>query len=89
MMPSIRTVLVEGFAEGAKFWMCEGNMRGVLMESMIVVLEGCRKALCRDDSNLTVLAYSEVRCGLDGGCSKALYTHTRLKKDATWGGNCT
>lgn len=36
MVPSMRTVLVEGLAEGAKACRWEGRMRGVVMEFMVV-----------------------------------------------------
>jgi hypothetical protein len=35
MVPSIRTVEVDGWAAGAKAWRCEGRMRGVVIEVIL------------------------------------------------------
>lgn len=40
MLPKRRTVDVDGCADGAKAWRCEGRMRGVEMEPM---MPGCNQ----------------------------------------------
>ena len=41
MVPSNRTVFVEGLAPGAKAWRCAGRMRGVVIE--FILKEDCRE----------------------------------------------
>ena len=42
IVPSIRTVEVEGLAEGAKAWRWAGRMRGVVIEFILLVGLGRR-----------------------------------------------